>query len=380
MALTYLLFTSLTAMFIIQSSSNLAFLDDVVKERRLQTKNTCPVNKCGEENSKKCYESTGDVLQGNKVNIFNGCKDSDKYCDISTNTCLDKVKGDYEKDSRYPGEKSDELDQCAAYAIIVPHGAGSTKGLGDGVCMGKAEGEDCLSHNACEVGTYCKGNKCTSLTAIDSECTQNIECVAGTVCELNLGADVKTCVAISTFPDFTDVTRNNSKAALCESMYVHKVDDKYICARRDYEDSTLAEDGYIKCQREEKCKYTIQVGEDKSVPDTLDCVCSEYSEEGQGYCPFAEENADLKDKFTSLRDKLKELMGKDLHVLHRDMIDEEGYSPECIDFYTNPKYKEYQHCIADKILKLRKECTKFSHSTLLNMQGILLMFLMIIFV
>jgi len=148
------------------------------------------------------------------------------------------------------------------------------------VCVGKAQGKSCTSHNECGVGLYCAGTACIPVLRVGVEgCKKDEECELKAGCNLLMGSQRGVCEAYFSLGEgaiATDCASSRSK--LCKSGVCKTVEGKL--AKQSYCIAAPTLDGALPltCTEHANCTGT-------SRPWTYPGLCScGLNPTGTAYC------------------------------------------------------------------------------------------------
>lgn len=244
---------------------------------------SCPKYTCTTGGS-SCLASTNPFTDGGiiNVNLTTGvcqknqtCAGLDKIYDESTvaGKCVDKSIVE-PTEVRFPGEDCEKNSDC--FADFGKNGTCTDK-----KCAGVEVGKSCNKTVECLVGNFCSSNgTCTAQLSVGGKCSSIYECAN------NLACYKGSCVEFGSVKSGEELTNNTigdffddeRKFLLCEFGQ----NNETACTQKLYHadvEKNANSDGYIKCNKGDKCLYSNGIVEY--------CGCG-YNADGQGYCPLSQ--------------------------------------------------------------------------------------------
>jgi hypothetical protein len=232
----------------------------------------CPRYSCVDKKDNMCASTRG----FNQVTLADTCKkgefcnvDYPPYAHLSETT---KDGSFYCKQippkpapTRFPGEQCPSNSECVKTGPLT----GECK---HGTCSGAGDSSNCSSHAECLAGLFCnnESKKCIPQKPFKSECTDSVQCENKYLCHKGLCQLTPYSLDLGEEVNEKDVFYN----VMCKFGFTLKGKCSYLIQKEN------GEDGFIKCDRDDKCIYTFfGTGETLETP----CSCG-YNSEGQGYC------------------------------------------------------------------------------------------------
>lgn len=338
--------------------------------------NKCPKFECAAEAKETCGDATGKRSDTRTVKI-NPCT-TGKSCTVITSEFFDTDLAKTEQcaaapakvASKLPGESCEGPEDCIEVTgyeedkTTVKKYKSCTNKKCDGVDIGKR----CLDNNSCKVGSYCLLDASTprdplkdvcaaQLDKTSPACKSTFDCKNGLIC---LASKCAEPFSVAQGESIDDVDATTKDYACATGFYSRNdVSGKVECAQRLYgtEEKKRAAKGLVTCNYDTDCNYKVifkaakDAQPEVSKATTRPCLCG-YNKDGQGYCPYAEHEADNLKRFQSITNNYKSSLNNNLHTVHRfSGFTDAKKSPACKDYWINPMYRNSVTCAIDVLGK-----------------------------
>ena len=330
----------------------------------------CPAFTCSNTPSKQCAVAKGLISEDRSV-ILSKCNVDKEKCIIQGQDYSKIVSDDdFSQDcsastpskiEALPGETCKVDPDCASVDVYYQDDQKVTQKATINQCKTKCLGAsdtvtingkdtkttlDCKVDDTCISGTFClltkdtELGKCTAQYEKGKSCQNTSQCKNSLIC-FGKTNDTKIC------SDFFSAKLGEENVV--EQTYQGLVCDKGIyengkCLKEKYSTSQPKTKGVAKCDYNSDCNYDYFDANDVKVTQkSKKCECG-FNSLGQGYCPYAQNDADLEERLTKVNKLSFGKYNNTLHTLHRDGGENPNVPNFCLPYLQSSSYEGAVPC------------------------------------
>lgn len=211
---------------------------------------TCFNYTCASIDNGLCVKTITDSLKGEDIHLLQECPHYSK-CPFDEKSSIISCK-EYTPQNlqSYPGGKCEKDKDCI------------TNKCSDNICQGTEAGGKCGKNSECYFGLACISGTCTAQVSKGLPCNSESECIN------NLACHKGRCTEFFTLIDGT-ILEEKENPFLCRSGYTYKNE----CMTLKNSDENL-----LGCDTSFPCNYTIADGSSVAIPNSCECIYSQYKQ------------------------------------------------------------------------------------------------------